>query len=381
MKNFTIWLVIILALVAGAYFAVNKYFPQLLPSFIPVSKDVKQFFPLSTQTLSPFIVPKNYNMDIFVDLKNDLPRDMVFDSTGSLIVSLTSRGKVVAIVDTNNDYKADEVVTLLSGLNRPHGLVVDGRYLYVAESDKVARYAYDSNNLILGSEEVLFDLPDGGRHFTRTIRIHNDKLYTSIGSSCDACVETSGVRASILWSNLDGSDLKIFAKGLRNTVFFDFDNQGNMWGADMGRDGLGDNLPPEEVNLIEEGKDYGWPYCYGNRVKDTRFNNDNSITCESSEPPKYELPAHTAPLGFVFDDNNNAYIALHGSWNSTEKVGYKVIQLSTYANSVTGYKDVVTGFIQGKDNILGRPAGLVIDNEGNLYISDDKSGLIYILSK
>lgn len=382
MKRF-FWIVFAIALIGGLYFAVKTYFPFLISNFIPVNKEVKQFLPLNseTQTLSPFRIPEGYRMDIFADLKNDLPRVIIFDDSGNMIVSLTSKGKIAVLTDNDLDLKSESKRDLLTGLNKPHGIAVNGNYLYVAETDGVSRYLYNSNELMVGEKELLFSLPSGGRHFTRTIVIHDNKLYTSVGSSCDTCIEDNPFRASILVSELDGSNLKVFAKGLRNTVFFDFDSQGKMWGADMGRDGLGDNLPPEEINIIEEGKDYGWPYCYSNQVKDTKFNSDKSIGCDTTTTPVYEMPAHTAPLGFIFDGSGNLFIALHGSWNSTEPVGYKVVKLSTFAGGVSDMKDFVTGFIQTGDKVLGRPAGLVFDKKGSLYISDDKSGLIYVLSK
>lgn len=365
----------------GIYFVVKNYFPSLVSNFIPVNKEVKQFFPLNNETPSPFKIPSDYRMDVYADLKNDLPRVIEFDDSGNMLVSLTSKGKVAVLTDRDLDLRSESKTDILVGLNKPHGLAINGNYLYVAESNGVSRYLYNSKDLTVGDKEILFSLPDGGRHFTRTIRIHDNKLYTSVGSSCDVCVEENNLRSSILVSELDGSGSRVFAKGLRNTVFFDFDSQRKMWGADMGRDMLGDNLPPDEINIIEDGKDYGWPYCYGSQVKDTKFNSDKSVTCEATEPPVYELPAHSAPLGFMFDDFGNLFVALHGSWNSKVPVGYKVVKLSTFAGGVSGIQDFITGFIQGDDKVLGRPAGLVQDKKGNIYVSDDKTGLIYVLTK
>lgn len=365
----------------GIYFVVKNYFPSLVSNFIPVNKEVKQFFPLNNETPSPFKIPSDYRMDVYADLKNDLPRVIEFDDSGNMLVSLTSKGKVAVLTDRDLDLRSESKTDILVGLNKPHGLAINGNYLYVAESNGVSRYLYNSKDLTVGDKEILFSLPDGGRHFTRTIRIHDNKLYTSVGSSCDVCVEENNLRSSILVSELDGSGSRVFAKGLRNTVFFDFDSQGKMWGADMGRDMLGDNLPPDEINIIEDGKDYGWPYCYGSQVKDTKFNSDKSVTCEATEPPVYELPAHSAPLGFMFDDFGNLFVALHGSWNSKVPVGYKVVKLSTFAGGVSGIQDFITGFIQGDSKVLGRPAGLAQDKKGNIYVSDDKTGLIYVLTK
>ncbi|MFZ3301891.1 MAG: PQQ-dependent sugar dehydrogenase [Microgenomates group bacterium] len=375
------WILFIVGLIAGIYFVVKNYFPSVVSNFIPVNKEVKQFFPLDNETPSPFKIPSDYKMDVYADLKNDLPRVIEFDDSGNMIVSLTSKGKIAVLTDRDLDLRSESKTDILVGLNKPHGIALNGNYLYVAESGGVFRYLYNSRDLTVGEKELLFTLPEDGRHFTRTIRIHDNKLYTSVGSSCDVCVEENNFRSSILVSELDGSSLRVFAKGLRNTVFFDFDSQGKMWGADMGRDMLGDNLPPDEINIIEDGKDYGWPYCYGSQIKDTKFNSDKSITCEATEPPIYELPAHSAPLGFMFDGFGSLFVALHGSWNSKVPVGYKVVKLSTFAGGVSGSQDFISGFIQGKDKILGRPAGLTQDKKGNIYVSDDKTGLIYVLVK
>lgn len=380
MKKFLV-IFLFIAFIAGLFYVVKKYFPNIVSNVIPVNKEVKQYLPLNSETISPFKLPVGYRLDIFADLKNDLPRVMVFDEYNNMIVSLTSKGKVIVLTDSDHDLKSDLRTDLLSGLNKPHGIAVNGNYLYVAESDGVSRYRYDSKNLTASERELLFSLPNGGRHFTRTIKIKDDKLYVSVGSSCDACIEENVFRSSILVSNTNGTDLRVFAKGLRNTVFFDFDPTGKMWGADMGRDMLGDNLPPDEINIIEEGKDYGWPYCYGDKIKDIKFSSDPNINCENTESPVYELPAHSAPLGFVFDKVGNVFLALHGSWNSTVPVGYKVIKVTTFAGGVSGTEDIVSGFSQGKKEVLGRPAGLVLDNDQRLYISDDKTGLIYLLSK
>jgi glucose/arabinose dehydrogenase len=377
------WIIFFIALIGGLYFAVKTYFPFLVSNFIPVNKEVKQFLPLNseTQTLSPFKIQDGYRMDVFADLRNDLPRVLAFDDNGNLIVSLTSKGKIAVLADKDLDLKSESKVDLITGLNRPHGIALDGNYLYVAETDGVSRYLYNSREMLIGEKELLFSLPAGGRHYTRTIVINDNKLYTSVGSSCDVCVEENPFRASILVSDLDGKNLKIFAKGLRNTVFFSFDRYGKMWGADMGRDGLGDSMPPEEINIIEEGGDYGWPYCYSSQIQDVKFSTEPSVDCGSTIPPIYEMPAHTAPLGFVFDEFGSLYVALHGSWNSTDPVGYKVVKFSTFAGGVSDMQDFLTGFLQTGDKVLGRPAGLVFDKKGNLYISDDKTGLIYIITK
>lgn len=380
MKKLFVW-ILILTILFGGYFVVSNYYPFLFSNLMPVSKRIKQYFPLSSETISPFRIPKDYKMDIFSDLKTDLPNVIIFDVGGNLIASLTTKGKIVVITDDNKDFKADRTTVLLSGLNRPYGIALYGNYLYVAESNGVSRYIYDSRNSLVGGKELLFSLPNGGKNYTRTIKINNDKLFTTVGSSCDSCLEKDNLRASILVSNLDGSGLKVFAKGLRNTVAIDFDKDGNLWGADIGRDGLGFGLPPEEINLIQENNDYGWPYCYGNRVKDTKFNQDVAKTCERTEAPIYEMPARSRPLSLIFDRSGNIYLSLNGSKNLKESVGYKVVRLRSFANSISTMEDYVVGFVQGQDQVMGGPSGLALDKDDNLYIADNRSGMIYVLRK
>ena len=255
-----IGLLLVLAALGGIGFYVLK---KYLPNLVPPSKNIKQYLPLNSDTQSPFTLPTTKTLSVYFDLKGEMPRVLAFDNKGILFTSLTSSGKVVALIDENGDLVADRKIEVLRDLNRPHGLVFDDRYLYVAESNRVVRYNYDSDTNAATAGKILFNLPNGGRHFTRTIKIINSKLYTSVGSSCDVCVEKNDLRAAILVSNLDGSDLRVLAKGLRNTVFFTVSPTGKIWGTEMGRDFLGDDLPPDEVNIIDPEStavsDYGWP--------------------------------------------------------------------------------------------------------------------------
>ncbi|OGM11401.1 hypothetical protein A2Z22_01295 [Candidatus Woesebacteria bacterium RBG_16_34_12] len=280
-------------------------------------------------------------------------------------------------------------------MKNPHGLVFHNNQLFLAEEDKVVRYDYDSENYQLENEQILFGLPESGRHFTRTIKILGEKLYTSVGSSCDVCLEKDAKRAAILISNLDGSDLQIFTKGLRNTVFFTFDpsagsGQVKMWGNDMGRDFLGDNLPPDELNVIEEGRNYGWPYCYGKSIRDLKFRELEALErCRDiTQPSTFDYPAHVAPLGITFinsdflgkDNQGDLLIAFHGSWNSSLPVGYKIVKLNLSDDKVVGMEDFITGWYEN-GKLLGRPVDLLFKDNQTLFISDDKAGVVYILTK
>lgn len=385
MKRLAGYLVLFIVLGIATFWIAQKYLfirvgvKNLTSKLVPPSKDIKQYLPQNSENSTQLTIPDGYSMAVFADLKDGMPRVLAFDDAGNLLASLTGQNKVVAVLDEDDDFKSDSQKDVLTGLNKPHGLAFWGGYLYVAETDGVSRYAYDPSTQTATGEEKLFSLPSGGRHFTRTIKIHDNKLYTSVGSSCDVCEESSPLRASILVSSLDGDDLKVYAKGLRNTVFFDFDNQGRMWGNDMGRDFLGDNLPPDELNIIEFGKDYGWPYCYGRGVRDSKFKpREKESYCSDTISPVYEYPAHVAPLGITFDSQGSILSAFHGSWNSSVPVGYKVVKLSVFAGGISGVTDYIKGFTKGSD-VLGRPVGLALDSNNNLYISDDKTGVVYVL--
>ena len=391
-----IWLLVLsVALVGlGVYVVKNYLFYDLSPnSIIPAiklpGKDVRQYLPQSNQVAYPFSIKSGYILDVFADMGGNLPRALAWDTGGTLVVSSTKKGKVFALPDKDDNGKTDAIIEITSGLNKPHGIAFDNDMIYIAETNKVARYSYNGTSYTVGAPQVLFSLPGNGKHYTRTIRIHDGKLYTSVGSSCNACIENDEKRATILVSNLDGSDLKVFAKGLRNTVFFVFDKKGNMWGTDMGRDGLGDDLPPDELNLIKEGKDYGWPYCYSDRTRDVKFKSgERSSYCVSTESPVYNFQAHIAPLGLVFIDSsqfnagnqNDMLVALHGSGDSSSPVGYSIQKLNIFVNGVTGEENFLYGWLRNTE-VFGRPVDLTFSQDGYLFISDDHAGLVYIYGK
>lgn len=377
------------------YFLVKNYYhvdeKALLTAIKPPAEDISEKLPQGSDLETPLKIPNGMRLAVFTDLKErGMPRVLAFDKNRTLFASITRNGKVIALPDEDKDGTADRVVEVISDLDRPHGIAFENKKMFIAEADKVVAYDYDSENFTIGSGQELFSLPGGGRHFTRTIKIYDGKLYTSVGSSCDVCVEDDEKRSTILVSDLEGKNLKVFAKGLRNTVFFDFDKDGRIWGNDMGRDFLGDLLPPDEVNLISEGKDYGWPYCYGKNLRDLKFSPGNNLDyCLNTQPSVYDYPAHIAPLGITFinsrlfsrQEQGDILSAFHGSWNSSVLVGYKVVKLTVADGRVTKMEDFITGWLKDNDDVLGRPVDLVFDKDGILYISDDKAGLIYILTR
>ena len=322
-------------------------------------------------------------------------RDLEFSPGGTLLVSIPADGKVVALPDKNEDGVADEVRDIVTGLSRPHGLAFHQGKLFIAQEPRVVRYNWDEENLKATEDRVLFALPKGGRHFTRTVSFNQKgQMFVSVGSSCDVCFEKHPWLGSVIVSDAEGNNPRIWAKGLRNSVFITVNPQTDqLWGTEMGRDFLGDDLPPDEVNIIRESRDYGWPVCYGNRVYDEQFGQETQEYCKDTEPPVYEIPAHSAPLGLTFIDSpqfpgswqGDLLVAYHGSWNRSTPIGYKVVRLDVEGEAlhqtVQGEEDFISGFLpssaSGLAQAYGRPVDLIFDKAGSLYISDDKAGIIY----
>ncbi|MEJ0021098.1 MAG: PQQ-dependent sugar dehydrogenase [Candidatus Doudnabacteria bacterium] len=317
-------------------------------------------------------------------------RVMVFDPSGNMWVSRTSKG-IVSMLEIK-DGKVASQNDVMHGLRNPHGLAFnpsEPNVLYVAEETKISK-------ILLGTEAApkkIADLPDsGGDHITRTLGFGPDgRLYVSIGSACNVCNNTDARRAAVSSMKPNGSDFKSFATGLRNTVFFIWDKMGRMWGTDMGRDNLGDNVPPDEINIIQEGKNYGWPICYDDNIHDTNFDKKQYFRdpCADSVKPQVKLQAHSAPLGLAFvpqkgnwpkDYQGDLIVAFHGSWNRSVATGYKLVKVNLDANgNYLGVEDFITGWAKGNsaNTALGRPAGVLMGADGALYVSDDKDGVIY----
>jgi len=337
-------------------------------------------------------LPEGFQIAIFAgDLEG--PRMLTFTPGGVLLVSESSEGKVVALPDTRHSGKADRVVTVLSGLNEPHGIAFYEGKFYVAENDKVRRYDWDEANLRATNDVKLTDLPTGGGHSTRSLLFHNGKMYVSAGSSCNACIEKDPRRATVMQFNPDGTGMEIFAKGLRNAVGLAVNPKTNtVWVTVNGRDRLGDDVPPETIYDLGKGSvDAGWPYCYGDRVPDPNFTKPGENRCQSVIEPKVQMQAHSAPLGLAFYEGtmfpaeyrNNIFVAFHGSWNRSIPTGYKVVRVKLDENGqpVGGAQDFITGWLAPGETKhgrwMGRPVGIVFGSDGSMYLSDDAAGVVY----
>jgi glucose/arabinose dehydrogenase len=336
--------------------------------------------------------PPGFHISVFSD-ELDTPRMLIFTPGGVLLVSESDGGKVVALPDPKHVGKAARTVTVLDGMNEPHGLAFYEGKLYVAENDKVRRYDWDEASLRASNPVKLADLPTGGGHSTRSLLFHGGQMYVSAGSSCNVCIEKDPRRAAVMEFNPDGSGQKIFAKGLRNAVGLAVNPKTDtVWVTVNGRDWLGDDLPPETIyDLGKDGGDAGWPYCYGDRVPDLNFTKAGDDRCKAVIEPKVQMQAHSAPLGLAFYEGsnfpgeyrNNIFVAFHGSWNRSVPTGYKVVrvELDDKGQPVGGAEDFITGWLAPgetkKGRWMGRPVGIVFGGDGVMYLSDDAGGVIY----
>ena len=335
--------------------------------------------------------PDDIRVEVFAD---NLPRarHMAFDDNGVLFLSQRN-GKVVALPDKNKDGKVDEVITILDNRETPHGLAFAqlgaDYYLYVGEERQVIRMKRMPDKISYGKPEVVISGIPGGGHSTRTVKIKDGKLYLSVGSSCNVCIESNRIRAAVSVFELNGKQGKIFAEGLRNTVGMEFSPySGELWGVNNGRDMLGDNFPRGELNIIREGVHYGWPFCHNNRVKDPRFG--NQLDCEKTQPPAHTFTAHMAPLGLAFYQSgslpkkydNSLFIAFHGSWNRSVPAGYKVVRVVlNEKGEIQSHEDFITGWLRSDGGKNGRPVDAEQSPNGDLYISDDYEGAVYRITK
>lgn len=335
-------------------------------------------------------VPDGFKATVFAsDVTN--ARLMAVSPDGVLFVARMGKGDVVALPDRNKDGKADSMDIVASGLNRPHSLAFNKGYLYIATMPAVMRVKY-ANGKVEGMPEKFVDLPvSTTAHWTRSIGFGKDgRLYVSIPSSCNSCEEEDARRTTIMVYNADGSGGRAFAKGLRNAIGFDWDAGGVLWSTDMGQDKLGEEMPPDEINRIEDSKHYGFPYFVANNVPVTDLPNvKGSLKAEQATTPAFGLPAHSSPIGLTFYKGkafpaayrNAMFVAIHGSSPTARKdrIPGKVVRIIMKDGKPAGTEDFVTGFM--KDTQLsGRPAGLVTGADGALYISDDSKGFIYRIS-
>lgn len=339
--------------------------------------------------------PKGFVVNEFSD---QVPgaRQLAVSPSGIIYVGTRKTGesgKVYAVVDYDNDFKADTVYTIISGLRMPNGVAFKDGDLYVAEVSKIWKFENIENDLKNPPKPILIidDYPTETSHGWKYIAFGPDeKLYVPVGAPCNVCdnEEENPLYATLTRINSDGSNREIVAHGIRNTVGFTWHPESqNLWFTDNGRDWLGDNIPSCELNEItEDGQHFGFPFLHASSVWDPEFGELGKERENEFKKPIQELGPHVAPLGLLFYTGemfpskykNQAFIAEHGSWNRSEKIGYRItlVSFDDDGNAIS-YQPFISGFLQSEEEIRGRPVSIIQLDDGSLLISDDYAGKIY----
>jgi len=333
-------------------------------------------------------LPPGFAIDIYASDVSGA-RSLALSPAGTLFVGTRSKGKVYAVLDKDGDHTAETIITLARGLNMPNGVAFRDGALYVAEVNRVLRFPNIEARLTdPGPPEIInSSFPSDRTHGWKFIRFGPDgMLYVPVGAPCNIC-DPGDPYAAILRMRTDGSDPEIFARGIRNTVGFDWHPvTGELWFTDNGRDWLGDDLPPDELNHAPvAGQHFGYPYVHGREVVDPEYGDRRGET--KITPPALELGAHVAPLGMRFytggmfpeQYRDQIFIAEHGSWNRSIPVGYRIVFVRLDGNKVSGTEVFAQGWLQG-GVAWGRPVDLLVMPDGALLVSDDHAGVIYRIS-
>lgn len=347
--------------------------------FIPGQAEVR---------LDQIRLPPGFRISIYAkDVEN--ARQMVRAEQGTIFVGSRHAGKVWALSDTDNDQRADKVRLIDSGLNMPSGVEFRDSALYVGAIGRILRYDSIESSLDHPSPAVVVSdaLPDNKSHGWKYLRFGPDgKLYIPVGAPCNVC-DQAGF-GEIRHMNADGSDMTTYARGVRNSVGLAFHPENHMlWFTDNGRDHLGDDLPADELNHAPKpGMHFGFPYCHQGDLLDEEYGKGRD--CGDYTPPVARLDPHGAALGLAFytgnmfpaEYTNRLFIVQHGSWNRSEKVGYRILSLRVLADGTVVNQEVfASGWLQG-ERAWGRPNDVMVMPDGALLVSDDYADVIYRIS-
>ena len=336
--------------------------------------------------LADIRLPAGFTIELYAD---NVPgaRSMALGARGTLFVGSRGEGKVYALVDRNGDQRVDQVYTIAKGLNSPNGVAFRDGALYVAEINRILRFDRIEERLAAPPKPVVVNdsFPNKSHHGWKFIRFGPDgKLYVPVGAPCNICEEKDPRFASIMRLDGDGRNPEIFARGVRNTVGFDWHPvTRELWFTDNGRDWLGDDQPPDELNRAPvKGLHFGFPYWHGRDIPDPGYGKGHRK--EEFTLPEQELGPHVASLGMRFYTGtmfpaayrNQIFIAEHGSWNRSEPIGYRITLVRLQGNRAVSYEPFAEGWLQD-GRAWGRPVDLQVMPDGSLLVSDDKAGAIY----
>jgi glucose/arabinose dehydrogenase len=331
-------------------------------------------------------LPPGFTIAIYADSVPDA-RSLALGDSGTVFVGSRDAGVVYALRDSNRDGRVDARITLLKNLGVPNGVAFRNGALYVAETWRILRYDSIEAHLSRPPEPVIVTsrLPREGHHGWRYIRFGPDGwLYVGSGAPCNVCDPPGELFAALLRLRPDGSDLQVFAHGVRNTVGFDWHPATReLWFTDNGRDWLGPDAPPDELNRAPRaGSHFGFPYCDGGTIVDPDFGSGHR--CADYVAPERVLGAHVAALGMRFytgtmfpaEYRGQIFIAEHGSWNRVIPVGYRISLVRLQNGRPVSYNTFAKGWLRG-GSAWGRPVDLLVMPDGALVVSDDKAGVVY----
>lgn len=352
------------------------------------SGNEKKNIPASSLPLHQINLPDGFKISVFAEVHN--ARSLAMSPSGTIFVGNRGGDKVYAVRDTDGDFVADEYYVIDSLLRMPNGVAFKDGDLYVAEVNRILRYKNIESQLGNPPKpEVVYDqYPTDGHHGWKYIAFGpDDLLYVPVGAPCNIC-EPAEIYASITRIDVNSNNIEpeLFAHGVRNTVGFTWHPQTKeMWFTDNGRDMMGDDIPPCELNHApEKGMHFGYPYCHGGTIQDTEFGHKRP--CSDFVAPAQNLGPHTAPLGLKFytgdmfpDSYKNAIIiAEHGSWNRSKKIGYRLSMVKLDGSTSLGYETFVDGWMDDEtQKVWGRPVDVLQMPDGSLLVSDDHANVIY----
>ena len=343
----------------------------------------------SSDSLSLIRLPDGFSISLYASHVPNA-RSLALGEGGTVFVGTRSEGSVYALVDGDADHKAEKVVRLADGLFAPNGVAFRDRALYVAEIHRILRFDDIEARLDNPPQPVVVNsgLPTDRWHGWKFIGFGPDgKLYVPVGAPCNVCIRTDERYASLLRMNADGSAVEVFARGIRNTVGFDWHpHTKELWFTDNGRDNLGDDVPPDELNRAPRaGLHFGFPYCHAGRIPDPEFG--HSRPCGDFTGTAQELGPHVAAVGMRFYTGtmfpaayrNQIFIAEHGSWNRSDPIGYRISLVRLKDNAPISYEVFAQGWLQGR-SAWGRPADVLVMPDGALLVSDDRANVVYRIS-
>ena len=338
------------------------------------------------------ILPPGFRVSVFAEDDLKQPRHLTLAPNGDIFVSEPQGNRISILRDANNDGRVEQRFVFATGLNRPFGMAFWRDYLYVGNTNGLVRFAYKPGQTKAeGEPEKIADLPSGPGHWTRNVIFNaaGTKMYVAVGSASNVNAGEPEIRAAISEFNPDGTGHRIYASGTRNPVGLAFNpTTRQLWAAVEERDLIGDDLVPEYVTAIKEGAFYGWPYGYIGQHEDPRRKGEKPDLIAKAVVPDVLIQAHSAVLGMLFYDGKmfpeeyrgDAFVALHGSWNRTNRTGYKIIRIKLKGGKpVGGYDDFLTGWMLGEDKpeVWGRPVDLLVLKDGSMLVTDDGGNKIW----